>query len=77
MFETARLGIGVTTLEEALVMTRPHPRRRIDGSTAAVTAIMEATIASNSRRQVPTGVSAASDGAGPPVLFTRMSIGPR
>ena len=44
--------------------------------TAPVIAITEATIASNSRRHVSIGVSAASDGAGPPVLFTRMSIGP-
>ena len=40
-FEIPRFGIGAITPDDVLVITRPHFRERIPGSTASVTAITD------------------------------------
>ncbi len=75
-FEVARLAIGVTIPEEALVTIRPQPRSRMPGSASSVSAIGPSTIASNWRASSSGSRSAAVPGGGPPLLLTRISTAP-
>ena len=57
-------------------MIRPHLRDRMPGRTRLVMAITERTIFLKCSDQASSGVSAAGVGGGPPVMLTRISMGP-
>ena len=76
VLDMPRLGIGAITPIEVEVMTRPHFRAFMPGSTRSVIAMTESTIDWKCFVQTSCDWPAAGEGGGPPVLLTRMSIGP-
>src|SRR5690606_29200384 len=68
-FERPKLGIGAMTPEDADVITRPHPRSRIPGRTASVTAITDSTIEWKCWSHIDVSCPEAELGGGPPVLL--------
>src|ERR1700724_2751683 len=75
--ERARLGIGVTTPDDALVMMRPQPRAFIPGSTRSVMAMIGSTMAWKCLLHRPGSWPAAGVGGGPPVILINTSTGPK
>ena len=76
VLETARFGIGATTPDEATVITRPHRRSRMPGTSRLVRPISDRTMAPNCWVQISAEVASAAVGGGPPELLTRMSTCP-
>src|SRR4051812_33388497 len=75
-FDRPRSGIGITTPDDALVMTRPQRRRRMAGSTRSVIRVTDSTMARKCFSQTSDAVPVIGPGGGPPVMFTRMSTSP-
>ena len=75
-FDRPRLGIGATTPDEVEVMIRPHLRSRMPGSTLSVSAMTDSTIVWKLCCHNAASWPETVLGLGPPVLFTRMSMGP-
>jgi hypothetical protein len=71
-----RFGMGARAPDDVEVRMRPQPLSFIPGSTRSVTAMTASTIDSKLVRHVPVSCPVTGVGGGPPVLLTRMSIGP-
>src|ERR1700738_4455837 len=73
--ERPRFGIGATTPDEVLVIILPQARAFILGSTRAVMAMTESTMAAKCLLQRLGSWPAAGVGGGPPVILTNTSTG--
>src|SRR4030095_10562996 len=76
-FERPRLGIGVTTPEDVLVITRPHFFFFMSGRTPSVIAITDRTIDWKCLFHTSAACPDARVGGGPAVAFARRTPAPR